>query len=125
MTGTEAADEAVELFVYRTAAEVAAMASAIGGLDALVFTAGIGERSPPIGARIAARCRWVGIELDAAANDAGGPRISTDAAPVSTWVIPTDEERVIAGQALDLVRASCRDLRRPRRIPAPRRLGGP
>jgi acetate kinase len=109
--GTAAADEAVELFVYRAAAEVATMASALGGLDALVFTAGIGERSAPIRARIADRCRWMGIELDPAANDAGGPRISTDGAPVSAWVIPTDEERVIAGQALGLVTVSCRDLR--------------
>jgi acetate kinase len=99
-----AADEAVDLFVHRAAAEIAALGSALGGLDALVFTAGIGERSPEIRRRIAARCRWVGVELDPAANERNGPRITTAASPVSAWVIPTDEELVIAGQALGLAR---------------------
>lgn len=100
--GTAAADEAIDLFVYRVAAEVAAMASAVGGLDALVFTAGIGERSAPIRARIAERCRWMGVVLDAAANEAGGPRITTPGSAVSAWVMHTDEERVIAAHALNL-----------------------
>jgi acetate kinase len=66
---------------------------------------------PPASRRQCSPSATRDIELDAAANDAGGPRISTDAAPVSAWVIPTDEERVIAAQALDLVSASCRGLR--------------
>jgi acyl carrier protein len=101
---TAAANEAVDLFVHRTAAEIAAMASALGGLDALVFTAGVGEGSPEIRRRIVARCRWMGVELDAAANNAGGPRITTTGSAVSAWVIPTDEDGVIARQALEVVR---------------------
>jgi acetate kinase len=101
--GTTAADEAIDLFVYRAAAEIAAMGSALGGLDAVVFTAGIGEGSPEIRRRIGERCRWLGVDIDAAANEAGGPRITTPGSPVSAWVIPTDEEAVIAGQALAVV----------------------
>ena len=102
--GTPAADEAIDLFVHRAAAEIAALGSALGGLDALVFTAGIGEGSPEIRRRIAERCRWLGLDLDPAANGRGGPRITTAASPVSAWVIPTDEELVIAGQALEVAR---------------------
>lgn len=100
---TAAADEAVDLFVHRTAAEIAAMASALGGIDALVFTAGIGEGSPAIRRRITDRCRWMGVELDPDANEAGGPRITTAPSPVSAWVIPTDEDGVIARQTLRVV----------------------
>ena len=103
--GTPAAEEAVELFVYRTAAEIAAMASALGGLDALVFTAGVGEGSPEIRRRIGDQCRWMGVDLDAGANEAGGPRITTPGSPVSAWVIATDEEAVIAEQALAVATA--------------------
>jgi acetate kinase len=102
--GTAAAGEAVDLFVHRTAAEIASMASALGGLDALVFTAGIGEGSPEIRRRIGERCRWMGVDLDTGANEAGGPRITTAGSAVSAWVIPPDEEGVIAGQALEVVR---------------------
>jgi acetate kinase len=68
-------------------------------LDAVVFTAGIGEHAPVIRARIAAKLGWLGLELDAAANAAHGPRISRHASRVAAWVIPTDEEGVIAAQA--------------------------
>ena len=68
----------------------------MGGLDAVVFTAGIGERSPGIRARVCADAAWLGVELDQAANAAGGPRISTAESAVSAWVIPTDEEKMIA-----------------------------
>lgn len=101
---TPAANDAIDLFVHRAAAEIAAMGSALGGLDAVVFTAGIGEGSPEIRRRIADRCRWLGVELDDDANQAGGPRITTPGSPVSAWVIATDEEAVIAGQALTAVR---------------------
>ena len=90
------AAEAVDLFVYRTARELGSMAAALGGLDCLVFTAGIGENAPSIRRRICEAAAWMGIRLDPAANEKGGPRISTAESPVSVWVIPTDEERMIA-----------------------------
>ena len=88
---------AIDYFVYRLAREVASLAGAIGGLDALVFTAGIGEHSPRVRAAVCERLRWLGIELDAAANTAGTIRISSAGSRVSTWCVPTDEERMIAG----------------------------
>lgn len=90
------AAEAVDLFVYHIAKQACALASAMEGLDALVFTAGIGEHAGPVRAAVCRRLAWFGIDLDAAANDAGGPRISTPGSRVSAWVIPTDEERMIA-----------------------------
>jgi len=100
----EAADpraaEAVELFCERAARETASLAAALGGLDAVVFTAGIGEHAPAIRGRIAAKLAWLGLELSAAANAAHGPRISTLASRVAAWVIPTDEEGVIAAHTL-------------------------
>jgi acetate kinase len=70
------------------------------GIDALVLTAGISENSPEMRARICARAAWLGLRLDEAANRAGGPRISTPDSRVSAWVIPTDEERMIAEHTL-------------------------
>jgi hypothetical protein len=90
------AREAVEYFVYRAAGLTAALATALGGVDGIVFTAGIGAHAVAIRARICARLTWLGVELDEAANAAGGPRISTAAARVSAWVVPTDEEQMIA-----------------------------
>jgi acetate kinase len=87
---------AVDYFVYRAAKEIGALAAVLGGIEGLVFTAGIGENSAEIRQRIGAACAWLGLELDAAANAAGGPRISRPGARVSAWVIPTDEERMIA-----------------------------
>jgi acetate kinase len=98
-----AARMALDYFVYRIGREVGSLAGAMGGIDGLVFTAGIGENSPDIRARVCARAAWLGIELDGAANRAGGPRISTEASRVSAWVIPTDEERMIAEHTLDVV----------------------
>ena len=66
------------------------------GLDALVFTAGIGEKSPEIRRRVCQRAAWLGVRLDEDANARGGARISTADSAVSAWVIPTDEERMIA-----------------------------
>ena len=94
-----AAAEAVELYVYRAAKEIAALAGALGGLDGLVFTAGVGENSAEIRARIAARLAWLGLELDEAANaGAGERRISAAGSRIAAWVVPADEERVIARQ---------------------------
>ena len=91
--------EALELFAYRVAREIGSLVAALGGLDALVFTAGIGERSAPMRARIAALSGWAGVELDAAANARHAERISTAGARVATYVVPTDEEIVIARAA--------------------------
>jgi acetate kinase len=87
---------AVDYFVYRAAKEIGALAAVLGGLDALVFTAGIGENSAEIRKRIGEASAWLGIELDEAANAARGPRITTPKSRVSAWVIPTNEELMIA-----------------------------
>ena len=97
---------AVDYFVYRAAKEIGAMAAVLGGVDGLVFTAGIGENSAEIRRRVCEASCWLGIELDAEANAKRGPRISTPRSQVSTWVIPTDEELMIArhtGSLLGLV----------------------
>ena len=100
---------AVEYFVYRAAREIGALAAVLGGIDGLVFTAGIGENSPEIRARICARCAWLGVELDAAANEQGGPRISRARSRVSAWVIPTDEELMIARHTGELLGQSAHE----------------
>jgi acetate kinase len=89
---------AVDYFVYRAAKEIGALASVLGGVDGLVFTAGIGENSPEIRRRICNASAWLGIDLDGNANLATGPRISSIGSRVSAWVIPTNEELVIARQ---------------------------
>ena len=90
------AREAIALFVYRILRELGSLASALGGLDALVFTGGIGEHSPEIRARVCEQAEWLGLALDAAANAAGGPRISRGDSRVSIWTFATDEELVVA-----------------------------
>ncbi len=90
------AREAVDLFCYRIGRELGSLAAALGGLDAVVFTAGIGEHAAPVRAAVCRDAAWLGVELDPAANAAGGPRISTAASRVAVWVIPTDEELMIA-----------------------------
>jgi acetate kinase len=90
------ATEAVDLYVYRIGRELGSLAAALGGLDALVFTAGIGEHAAAIRARVCRDAAWLGLELDEAANEAGRPRISRTSSPVAAWVIPTNEELMIA-----------------------------
>jgi acetate kinase len=90
------AREALDLFAYRFALEAGALASALGGLDGLVFTAGIGEHAPAIRAQACGRLAWLGLELDAAANSAGSAVISTPRSRVEVRVIATDEEAMIA-----------------------------
>jgi acetate kinase len=90
------AKAAIDLYVYRIGREMGSLAAALGGLDAIVFTAGIGENSAVLRERVCRDARWLGIEIDAAANASGGPRISTAASPVSAWAIPTNEELMIA-----------------------------
>jgi acetate kinase len=87
---------AVDLFVYRVGRELGSLAAAIGGIDALVFTGGIGENAAVIRERVCRKAEWLGLELDATANSIGGPRISTESSSVSVWTIPTNEELMIA-----------------------------
>jgi acetate kinase len=97
------AAEAINLFVYRIAREIGSLAAALGGLDALVFTGGIGEHAAPIRARVCRAASWLGVELDEIANNQGGPRISRESSRVSAWVIPTNEELMIARHTQDLL----------------------
>jgi acetate kinase len=90
------AAEAVELFVYRITRELGSLAAALGGIDALVFTGGIGENAAPIRERVCRAAQWLGLEFDGNANAGGGPRISREGSRVRAWVIPTDEELMIA-----------------------------
>jgi acetate kinase len=97
---------AVDYFVYRATREIGGLAAVLGGIDGLVFTAGIGENSVEIRRRICESSAWLGIELDHDANNLHGPRISRPSARVSTYVIPTNEELMIArhtGALLGLV----------------------
>jgi acetate kinase len=91
-----AARLAVDYFVYRAAKEIGALAAVLGGIDGLVFTAGIGENSPEIRSRICEASSWLGLDLDDEANGKRGPRISRAGSRVSAWVIPTNEELIIA-----------------------------
>jgi acetate kinase len=94
---------AVDLFVYRIGRELGSLAAALGGLDAIVFTAGIGEHTPSVRERVCRQAAWLGVELDTGANAAGGPRISTAGSRTSAWVIPTNEELMIARHTRDLL----------------------
>jgi acetate kinase len=95
-SGEPRARLAVDYFVYRAAKEIGALAAVLGGIDGLVFTAGIGERSTEIRRRICEAAAWLGIQLDQDANAQHGPRISRAGSGVSAWVIPTNEELMIA-----------------------------
>ena len=99
---------AVDLYVYRIGRELGSLAAACKGADALVFTAGVGEHASSIRERVCLDAAWLGVELDRAANQAGGPRISTSASKVSAWVIPTNEELMIARQTLKAIGAARR-----------------
>jgi acetate kinase len=99
---------ALDYFVYRVAQETGAMGAALGGIDGFVFTAGIGENSAELRQRIGEACQWLGMELDPVANENGKAKISTPASKISAWVIPTNEELIIArhtGQLLGLMAA--------------------
>lgn len=99
------AREAVDLFCYRIGREVGSLAAALGGVDALVFTAGIGEHAIAVREAVCRQAAWLGVELDAAANAAGGPRISTPGSRTAAWVIPTNEELMIARHTRELLDA--------------------
>ncbi|MGI9425970.1 MAG: acetate/propionate family kinase [Hyphomicrobiaceae bacterium] len=108
------AREAIDLYCYRAAREIGALAATLGGLDALVFTAGIGENSALVRSLVCQRSAWLGIELDDTANAAGAVHIGSKGSKVATCIIPTDEESVIAASTRRLIgrtgdRAGCLD----------------
>jgi acetate kinase len=94
---------AIDYFVYRAVKEIGALAAVLGGIDGLVFTAGIGEKSADIRRLIARGCQWLGLELDEEANHNGQLRISTQHSRLSAWVIPTNEELMIARHTATLL----------------------
>jgi acetate kinase len=100
------AAEAIDLFVYRIGRELGSLSSALGGLEALVFTGGIGENAAPIRSRVCRDAAWLGLELDEDANALGGMKISAPGSRVSAWVVPTDEESVIARHTFRLLETS-------------------
>jgi len=97
------AREAIDLFALRIAGEIGRMTATLGGLDGIVFTAGIGEHQPEIRAAICDRLRWLGVALDGKANTTSASVISTSASSVATFVIATDEEQIIANEALSVL----------------------
>ena len=99
------AKEAVELFCYRIQRELGSLAATIGGIDALVFTGGIGEHAAPVRAKVCETAAWLGVQLDEAANSAGASRVSTAASRVAVLVLPTNEEWIIARHAARLIAA--------------------
>lgn len=103
--GTEQAGRALDHFAFRVRREIGAMAASIGGIDALVFTAGIGENAQGVRARICAGLEFLGVTLDPARNAANAPEISVSGAAVKVLVRRTDEEGMIARHTLDLLRA--------------------
>jgi len=90
------AKAAIDLLIYRIGRELGSLVAALGGLDAIVFTAGIGENSRMLRERVCEDAGWLGVEIDRQANDTNRPRISTEKSQVSAWVIPTNEELMIA-----------------------------
>jgi acetate kinase len=104
LASTEArAREAIDLFVYRICRECGSLAAALGGLDALVFTGGIGEHAAQIRAAVCRQCTWLGLVLDDAANQRGEPLISAPSSKVKIWIVPTDEELMIARHTASIV----------------------
>jgi acetate kinase len=104
------AKESVALFVYRIGRELGSMAAALGGIDALVFTAGIGEHAAEIRRRVCEDAAWLGMDLDQSANVAGGAMITRPGSRTSAWVIPTDEDLMIARHAWTLLNADATPL---------------
>lgn len=98
------AREAIDLFVYRICRELGSLAAALGGLDALVFSGGIGEHAVEIRQQVCEQAAWLGFEVDQAANRRGGPKITKAYGKTSAWVIPTDEDLIIARHSWALLR---------------------
>jgi len=97
------AAEAVELFCYRLVREIGSLTAALGGLDALVFTGGIGEHAAPVRAAACRQLAWLGITLDETANTGNSQRITQEDSPVSAWVVPTNEEWMLARHAVEII----------------------
>jgi acetate kinase len=112
------AAEAIEFFVYCVIREIGSLTAALGSLDALVFTAGIGENSPLIRRQVCQGLTWLGVRIDSDANQRGNVCISPEGCTPSVWVIPTDEEAVIASHTLAVVRSSSAHARWRTRAPA-------
>ena len=104
------AKQAVDLFVYRIGRELGSMAAALGGIDALVFTAGIGEHAAEIRRRVCEDAAWLGVDLDQSANATGGAMITLPGGRTSAWVIPTDEDLMIALHAWTLLNSEAAPL---------------
>ncbi len=100
-----AAKQAIELFTFRIAREIGALTATLGGLDGLVFTAGIGENAAEVRSAVAGRMAWMGLTLDEAANRAGEGCISARDSRLKAWVVPTDEEAMIARHTREAVEA--------------------
>jgi acetate kinase len=97
------AAEAIDLYVHRIVSEIGALTAGMGGVDAIVFSAGIGEHAPSIRARVVQGCAWLGAVLDAAANDAGRERIEAATSKLLLAIVPTDEEQMIALHTLSTI----------------------
>ncbi len=97
---------AIDFFAYRIAQLTGALAASLGGLDGFVFTAGVGENAAPVRAKVAQRLAWMGLELDAEANANNGPLLSTATSRIACYVVPTDEELMIARHTLAVLRAA-------------------
>jgi acetate kinase len=102
-SGDPRAKEAIDLFIFRIIREIGAMAASMGGVDGIVFTAGIGEHAPAIRQAVCARLAWLGLALDEAANARGDGKISAADARTSAWAVTTDEEQMIALHTRDLM----------------------
>ncbi len=111
---------ALDYLTYRIACAFGTLAAAMGGVDGIVLTAGIGEHGTPVRADICRRSAWLGVELDPARNEAHGPRITTDRSRIPVYVIPTDEERMIAHHTLAVLRSHPRSPDRPPSSPPDR-----
>ncbi len=103
-SGDPRAAEALDLFTFRIAREVSALANSLGGLECLVFTGGIGEHASAVRSAVCARLRWLGVEIDPVANDCSKGQISSSESRVDIRIIPTDEEIIIARHCLTLLR---------------------
>ena len=97
------AREAIDLFIYRIVREIGSLTAALGGLDGLVFTGGIGQRDTKTRLEVIAGCGWLGAEIDETANAAGEMRIDAASSKIPVWVLPTDEERVMARSTATLL----------------------
>jgi acetate kinase len=114
---------AVEHFAYAMTKYVGAYTAILGGLDGLVFTAGIGERSAPVRAALCGRLAWLGVKLDDQANMSNRPRISASDSAVSVWAIPANEELMIAQHTLALIRPKRRSPSWLRKTSSPHQAG--